>query len=1378
MRFVVFLALVATQVIGQNSFGPIDVTPKSIPVNVPTVVTATAVIPSPALLPDGANLQRVDSAGRVITTYGPMRDDGKEGDEVAGDRKFTLRVTLNEKDAGAVNLRVAAAFQGQLIRVFSGLMTVTVTGTPAPKITITSPENLAYLNLSPTTVSGTVDIATATVKINEVNAPVNAGRFSAAVPLAEGPNILTVTATAPGAPVATASITVTLDTTPPRVTLTAPPDGFATSATSVNVAGIVNDIVVGTINELQASVTVNGRPAEVANRTFLAKDVPLNLGENTITAAGRDRAGNSFTTSIKVRRDPPPPPTAPTIRIVSGNNQSGPIGAPAAEPLVVSVMQGTTPVAGRKVIFKVLQNNALIGTPPAPNFAATTNASGQASVPLTLGERAGAGGNIIEAYAVGVEGTVQFTATSTPSVAGQIVVDSGNGQTGAVGQNLPKPFIAVVIDKGHNRLRGVPVTFTVKSGGGNFGGKDALTVTTDSDGRAAATLTLGLQEGRENNLIEANFPGNTGYAAVFTASGRLPGDPAATRVSGVVLDNSNQPLPGVTIRVAATHTLTMNSSIVATLPSVKTNDQGQFSIAAPVGYVKLLVDGSTTAKPGKYPSLDYDLVTVAGQTSTVGQPIYLLPIKEENRLCVTATSGGGTLTIPEAPGFSLSFRPNQITFPGGSKEGCVSVTVVHSDKVPMVPGFGQQPRFIVTIQPAGAVFNPPAEITLPNVDGLKPNAVTEMYSFDHDIGSFVAIGTGQVSDDGLTIRSSPGVGVLKAGWHCGGNPAARGHVANCPQCQFCEGPTASLLACVAHPGLVGAVCGDRSNPCLQAFCGGTLASGGAPNMPTGICEITYREGACSLPGGLTGECRAGVCIGEGEKCPSACRGGRCVNGVCITESCTGRDGATCSMGGETPGICRNGQCVGRGSQCPTYCKGTSCLNGVCTRDCSNSLNGYACNAGGRIPGVCINGKCQGDDDQCPASCEGRPCSDGSCKNGILEITSVETPSRISKPLPPTNGSFIAPADQINLAARVRFEPSLDSVIRWEVVPKEAHTGALSSSPGSGPALSFTGVSRVLATSDPCGNPWFQRNDERGGRDRPERIECRIHPPLEYSVAATASIRGESQRSVLSPPLPLIKQDLVDILRQEYVDFGAPYAVPRERVSLPSSPQFIRNPAYPYLYEETPGTLETMITRLETELSAILFNDQQKLDPGKDCPTETPDCVVVAPGPDLKTAGTCTGSTTRCPDGSDLSDRIMAPVMSRPEVDDVCVPFDGNPPDKGCRMITAGRNKKADTRANNLRSMAFNLRIAITNAYRTPQRNFDLGSNIMSQHIRGNAIDFDPSRLSIGPKAQTLCALEMAGDRAFGANNSYVEKGPTTFIKCGNPSATHAHIEAR
>jgi len=112
---------------------------------------------------------------------------------------------------------------------------------------------------------------------------------------------------------------------------------------------------------------------------------------------------------------------------------------------------------------------------------------------------------------------------------------------------------------------------------------------------------------------------------------------------------------------------------------------------------------------------------------------------------------------------------------------------VNGDKVPMSPGFGQQPRFIVTIQPVGTRFDPPAPITLPNVDGLKPNAVTEMYSYDHDLGMFVAIGTGTVSSDGSVIASNAGVGVLKAGWHCGGNPNNTGSAGTCPDCQTCQG---------------------------------------------------------------------------------------------------------------------------------------------------------------------------------------------------------------------------------------------------------------------------------------------------------------------------------------------------------------------------------------------------------------------------------------------------------------------------------------------------------------------------------------------------------------------------------------------------------------
>ncbi len=187
-----------------------------------------------------------------------------------------------------------------------------------------------------------------------------------------------------------------------------------------------------------------------------------------------------------------------------------------------------------------------------------------------------------------------------------IVVDSGNNQTGAVNQAMPKPLIAVVVDAGHNRLVGVPVTFTVKQGGGSFGGDPSLTVTTDPDGRAAATLTAGFQEGNsKQHGHTADFAGDTAFPASFTASGLGPGDPAKTVISGLVLDNSNQPIPGVTIRAVLTNVLNSNMGAVQATATVQTDAKGQFTIYnAPVGYVKLLVDGSTAvAAAGTFPTL-------------------------------------------------------------------------------------------------------------------------------------------------------------------------------------------------------------------------------------------------------------------------------------------------------------------------------------------------------------------------------------------------------------------------------------------------------------------------------------------------------------------------------------------------------------------------------------------------------------------------------------------------------------------------------------------------------------------------------------------------------------------------------------------------------
>jgi len=842
---------------------------------------------------------------------------------------------------------------------------LTINFSATPTITITSPLNLSVVNATPVVVTGTVSDPNATVSVNGTAVSLTSGNFSAPIILKEGGNTITVVAQSAGGTPATATISVSLDTTPPHVTIDSPADGTITTASTIAVSGMINDIVPGTVNAQQATVTVNGIPAQVLNRNYLLHAVPLSPGPNTITALGTDLAGNTASVSITVVQKAVI--SQPTINLVSGDGQTGTIGTPVASPLIVQLKDGTgNPVAGQPVVFKVTGSNgtlsgvAIAGNNGGPTLVVNSDANGMAQVTWTLGMRAGAGNNTVKATAANFVGEVNFGAITLPATPGLISVDSGNNQFGAVGQPLPHPFVLVITDPGHNRLPNIPVTFTVQQGGGFFTSQGSqvplpgqtnftsIIVKTDSDGRAMAILTLGQQEGIQNNLVEANFAGNQGFPATFTASGRVAGDPAATSISGVALDNTNLPIAGITMQVENTALTT------------QTDQQGQFLLTGvPVGRVKLIADGATAARPGTWPKLEYELVTVSGTNNTLGMPVYLLPLDLPHGLQVDDTHGG-TLTLPDVPGFSLTIAPGSVTFPDGGKSGLVSVTVVHADKVPMTPNFGQQPRFIVSIQPAGAHFNPPAPMTIPNVDGLSPSEVTEMYSFDHDLGSFVAIGTGTVSKDGSVIKSDPGVGIIKGGWHCGGNPNPGGTAATCGPCATCNGNT-----CTAN-SIQGNTC---LNPCI--------ANG------TGVCAGGHCTGT-NLPAGTT--CNgAGACDGQGNctfpNCSVTCNSGNpCISDLCFTNQCSPTPNSLCQQA-----------CLGQaaGSPCTVGSVSGTCQNGIC-QICGNLPSGNSCVSGGQLPGSCnSSGQCQGSGNQCPSGCAN--CVNGQCPNACQNGVQIATP---------------------------------------------------------------------------------------------------------------------------------------------------------------------------------------------------------------------------------------------------------------------------------------------------------------------------------------------------------------------------------------------------
>ena len=106
----------------------------------------------------------------------------------------------------------------------------------------------------------------------------------------------TITATGPGGTVSE-TVTVTV-TSPITIQITSPLDGVTVSRPDVMVQGTITN---STGNE--TGVTVNGIAALVSGNQFIAGHVPLEEGENLITATATDTAGNTKSASVTVTAD-------------------------------------------------------------------------------------------------------------------------------------------------------------------------------------------------------------------------------------------------------------------------------------------------------------------------------------------------------------------------------------------------------------------------------------------------------------------------------------------------------------------------------------------------------------------------------------------------------------------------------------------------------------------------------------------------------------------------------------------------------------------------------------------------------------------------------------------------------------------------------------------------------------------------------------------------------------------------------------------------------------------------------------------------------------------------------------------------------------------
>ena len=123
--------LLAAPVVGKP-----QVSQPTIPVGQPTELTITCQVTcgptDPPVIPTGVNLLRLNTGNVVISNLGVMRDDGTNGDAVAGDGIFTLRITVNETGPGQMRLQASAAFYRQLKRTLSEITIVRIVANSPP----------------------------------------------------------------------------------------------------------------------------------------------------------------------------------------------------------------------------------------------------------------------------------------------------------------------------------------------------------------------------------------------------------------------------------------------------------------------------------------------------------------------------------------------------------------------------------------------------------------------------------------------------------------------------------------------------------------------------------------------------------------------------------------------------------------------------------------------------------------------------------------------------------------------------------------------------------------------------------------------------------------------------------------------------------------------------------------------------------------------------------------------------------------------------------------------------------------------------------------------------------------------------------------------
>ena len=437
--------------------------------------------------------------------------------------------------------------------------------------------------------------------------------------------------------------------------------------------------------------------------------------------------------------------TPQRIRTVSDDNQKGLPSAVLEQPLVVEV-QDERGVAfeGVPVTFTVTSGGGTLSA-----TSATTDSNGRAESTLTLGPNPGT--NTVEATVTGIAEKRTFNAEGI-RIPKTLEIISGVDQAGLLGDVLEKAFVVEVRDQTDKPLPGVEVTFSVSSGDGTL---SATSATTDSNGRAESTLTLGPEPG--TNTVEATVTGIE-EKRTFNADGiripktleiisgvdqaGLPGEALEKAFVVEVRDQTDKPLPGVEV----TFTVTAGGGTVQ--PEIATTDEnGRAESTLTLGpepgtnTVEATVTGieekrTFTAEGSRIPKT-LEIISGVDQAGLPGDALekaFVVEVRDQTdkplpgvEVTFSVSSGDGTLSATSATTDSNGRAESTLTLGPNLGKNSVRVSVEGISQPESFTAVGIRPEFDLSLPAGISLIHIPIRVTAVDDAPLTIESMSGLY---------------------------------------------------------------------------------------------------------------------------------------------------------------------------------------------------------------------------------------------------------------------------------------------------------------------------------------------------------------------------------------------------------------------------------------------------------------------------------------------------------------------------------------------------------------------------------------------------------------------------------------------------------------------------